>query len=332
MNGYIQTGIGIVVSVILFLIGYRQTIGARRERVGAANKAVYKALLRRLVLEDYSPNIEEINRLIAGKAQEFKVTPGDLHPNEQILNQVFGEIFDNDFIQNEKRADIERRLGGAYDQLSKGKQSLNEPTSDSSDRDRRRTLFTGLLGLLASLLGALTFLFLTMGRIFSPGQDIQTFRTLLPAFAVFITSFISVVSISLVRRVREAPEEPTSRTYAITDSASLEQEVALTLSGLGLAFQLEPQLRGYRPDFLAHVEGKRIVIDVKAWRYPPQLGIIARTARHLQEVLDANDADAAVIVTKKRLPVLGNIADAPRIQFVAIKELAAWIKSQRNSN
>ncbi len=43
--------LGIVVSVGLFLIGYRQTVGARKERVTNANQEVEKILVRRIVLE-----------------------------------------------------------------------------------------------------------------------------------------------------------------------------------------------------------------------------------------------------------------------------------------
>lgn len=60
MDGYIQTAIGVLVSVVFFVIGYRQTIGARKERAAAANRAVYKALLRRLVLESYSPKLGKV--------------------------------------------------------------------------------------------------------------------------------------------------------------------------------------------------------------------------------------------------------------------------------
>lgn len=37
MEAYFQTGLGILVSVFLFLIGYRQTIGIRRERIKNVN-------------------------------------------------------------------------------------------------------------------------------------------------------------------------------------------------------------------------------------------------------------------------------------------------------
>ena len=53
MEGYLQTGVGILVSLILFVIGYRQTIGAKKERSKNANISIIRTIMRRMVLEDY---------------------------------------------------------------------------------------------------------------------------------------------------------------------------------------------------------------------------------------------------------------------------------------
>ncbi|WP_076915310.1 MULTISPECIES: hypothetical protein [unclassified Pseudoalteromonas] len=52
MEGYLQTGVGILVSLILFVIGYRQTIGAKKERSKNANISIIRTIMRRMVLED----------------------------------------------------------------------------------------------------------------------------------------------------------------------------------------------------------------------------------------------------------------------------------------
>ncbi|EGL17257.1 MULTISPECIES: hypothetical protein [unclassified Paenibacillus] len=50
MEAYIQTFIGIAVSVLLSVIGYRQTIGAAKERQRNANKEIESLLLKRVLL------------------------------------------------------------------------------------------------------------------------------------------------------------------------------------------------------------------------------------------------------------------------------------------
>ncbi|MBL8388205.1 MAG: hypothetical protein JNK17_08335 [Hydrogenophaga sp.] len=331
VDGYIQTAIGVAVSVIFFLIGYRQTIGARKERVGSANRAVYKALLRRLVLEDYAPKLDDINRLIEGKAHEFQVSPGDLHPDEQVLNQVFAEIFDNDFIAPEKRSEIEVRVGSAFDQLNKGKQKLDESRLSSPDLEKRKTLLVGMLGLLASLMGALFSLVLIVGKDFPSTQDITAFRSLVPMIAVFAASLVSVVAISFVKRLREAPEELPSRVTAAAEGALLEHEVAALLAKLRIPFEIEPKIGLLRPDFVIKLGDKRIAIETKSWRSAPPLSLVARAARYLQEILREGAVDDAVLVTRARIPRYEGISGSDNIQIVAMRDLADWLKSQPRS-
>lgn len=331
MDGYIQTAIGVAVSVIFFLIGYRQTIGARKERVGSANRAVYKALLRRLVLEDYSPKIDDVNRLIEGKAHEFRVSPGDLHPDEQVLNQVFAEIFDNDFIAPEKRSEIEARVSSAFDQLNKGKQKLNEARLSSPDIEKRKTLLVVMLGVLASLMGALFSLVLIVGKDFPSTDDITAFRSLAPILAVFAASLVSVVAIAFVKRLREAPEELPSRVAAATEGALLEHEVATLLAKLEVPFEIEPKIGLLRPDFVINLGGKRVAIETKSWRSAPPLSVVARTVRYLQELLKHGSVDHAVLVTRARIPRHEAITGSDNIQIIAMKDFADWLKSQRRS-
>ena len=331
MDGYIQTAIGVFVSVVFFLIGYRQTIGARRERTASANRAIYKALLRRLVLEDYSPKLDDLNRLIEGKAQDFKVASGDLHSDEQILNRVFAEIFDNDFIAPEKRTEIEVRLSGALDQLARGKQKLNELRLVNPDREKRKLLLLAILGLLASLMGALVSLFLLGDRILQFDTSSNSVKSLLPVITVFAASLVSVVAISFVKRVRDSTDELSSRNTSAIEGAQLEHQVASTLAKLQTPFQIQPKVGLLRPDFAISIGGKRIAIEVKSWRSPPPMSIISRTARYMQEILRSGDADSAVVVTRGRLPTIEKLTGIENVHFVAVKDLEDWLRARNRS-
>lgn len=326
MSGYIQTAIGIFISIALFLIGYRQTIGARRERIGSANRAVYKSLLRRLVLEDYSPKIDDIHRLIDGKAREFKVGPGDLHASEPLLNQVFAEIFDNDFIAPVKRIEIEKRLAATLDQLAKGRQKTDETQLINFDQRKQRFLL--LLGILASFIGALVSLVLMNGGTslhYGAGPDLLSI--LFPVFSVFVTSLVSVIIISYFKKAREAPDEAQSRVNYVVESAQLEHQVAAILTKLRIPFQIEPKVGLLRPDFVAEIGGKRVAIEVKSWRTPPPLSIASRSARYMFEIVRNGDVSRALIVTRGKLPNLENIRDTENVEFLSIKDLEEWIRA-----
>lgn len=96
MEGYIQTGLGILVSLILFVIGYRQTIGAKKEQAKNANNSIVRIMMRRMVLEDYAPIYKDISRIIEGKTREFQVSSNDLFSEEQILISLYTVVFDSD--------------------------------------------------------------------------------------------------------------------------------------------------------------------------------------------------------------------------------------------
>ncbi|MFY3626013.1 hypothetical protein ACOTFH_05250 [Achromobacter xylosoxidans] len=254
MEGYIQTGIGVAFSVVFFLIGYRQTIGARNERIRSANRSIYKALLRRLVLEDYLPKVEEINRLIEGKAHEHRVTVGDLYPNEQVLNQVFAEVFDNDFIAPEKRLEIEARISQAFDELDSRRKSPGDPLAFSAGYQRQKRLAT-VLSILASLSGALVSLLLVLKR--DSGDEGPTdFEQFIPIGLVFVVSMVAVLAISIVKKAREAPNDAERATTQ--ERAQLSQEVSGILRLLGLEYEVVRDLGGrFRPDFLVQMGGGR---------------------------------------------------------------------------
>lgn len=98
MDGYLQTGIGIAVSILLFWLSYRQTIGAKKERTKNANKSLHRAVMRRMVLEDYTPKYKNISRVLEGKAREFNTSANDMLSEEQVLNSIYTEVFDSDLI------------------------------------------------------------------------------------------------------------------------------------------------------------------------------------------------------------------------------------------
>src|SRR5438874_4364877 len=165
MDVYVQTGLGILVSVVLFLFGYRQTIGARKERVRASNNSVHRALVRRMVLENYQPRFNDISRILEGKARDFQVSADDLYSEEQVLNQLFTEVFDNDLIAPSQRMEIERRLEDVFSELITRKDQIEKPAEQiaSTAKDQKDRL-TWVMGVATSMIGAVTALLLIVRK------------------------------------------------------------------------------------------------------------------------------------------------------------------------
>jgi hypothetical protein len=331
MDAYAQTALGIVVSIALFLIGYRQTIGAREERIRVANKAVHKALLRRLVLEDYEPEAKDISRVIEGKAHDFQLTSVDLVPEPQVLIQLYAEVFDNDFIAPAKRREIEKRLEGAIDAFLKDSEHQEDRPSYDVDSRGPRYRMIASLALAASALGTtVTLLYRgTEGKSFAPGECMPSIELLTMVLVVFVASLASVVAITLLKKARETPDEQMTKRSAILEGTAFEREVASILAKLGVPFWIEPESAGMRPDFMVELNGRRIAIEVRSWRTPPPMSFLARVIRYAEALLASHGVSEVMIVTRERLPYADKISKPERVSFVTLKELQRRLSERR---
>ena len=109
MDPILQTGIGVAVSILLFLVAYRQTVGAKKERIRSASFSLRRSLLRRVVLENYDPSPRDLERLIESKARESRLTPEDLLSAEELVTDVYAEVFESELIDPQRRSSIEGR-------------------------------------------------------------------------------------------------------------------------------------------------------------------------------------------------------------------------------
>ncbi len=71
-------GIGVVVSVVLAYLGYRQSIGVKRERAHMAERELVRTVLKRMLLEHYDPTLDELAHVIDAIGRERDVPPAYL--------------------------------------------------------------------------------------------------------------------------------------------------------------------------------------------------------------------------------------------------------------
>ena len=154
MNIFLQSGLGIAVSVILFIITYRHTIGAKKERVKTANEKITETVLRRLILEKYSPKKKDLKRIIEGKSRDFKVKPRDLLTEEQILISVYTKIFENDLITQEQREENLERLVDLFEEEKLDSKQEIEIALKSKDKKSKKYINSIIwIGLISSVIG-----------------------------------------------------------------------------------------------------------------------------------------------------------------------------------
>ena len=111
--------LGIFISIVLSLWGYRQIVSARRERIRAANSELEKVVIRRIVLESYQPTVDDLLRLIGGKAREHRIKRGDLLSETQLLEMVFAKITESDFMTQDRRNEVLERLSPVFAKIEK---------------------------------------------------------------------------------------------------------------------------------------------------------------------------------------------------------------------
>lgn len=326
MEGYIQTGIGILVSILLFLIliGYKQTIGAKKERVNSANIAVHKAILRRMFLEDYQPKLIDMSRLIKGKAREFRVNQIDLLSEEQILIQLFTEVFDNELISPNQRKEIEVKLNSSFEEL---KASTSIGAIPAFAKEKREYL-AGLMALLASMAGAIFALITT---IYEKGTTIFQLdkQFLLPAITSFLASLLFVSFIAYLKKSKENQTDISSR-QSLVEGATFENEIAELLTKLSIQFEVEPQFETpsgvkFKPDFLIMTNDRRIAIGSAAWSGQVPLSIFSKVRDSAKIMLDEKIVDNVLLVVKDKSSIPRMFSPVKDFEILTTKELQSYL-------
>ncbi|CAA9380751.1 MAG: hypothetical protein AVDCRST_MAG93-9155 [uncultured Chloroflexia bacterium] len=158
MGDYILGIAGIVLSVVLFLVGYRQTVGAKRERVNAANAEVERIIVRRIFSDSYTLRLTDVSRILEGKARDFRVRTSDLLTESQMLAVVYTRIMESDFIAEEQRGPILERIMPVVNESedASAKELRNmEVVPAPQGRIWITTALTAIMGVAASVLGTL---------------------------------------------------------------------------------------------------------------------------------------------------------------------------------
>lgn len=284
------SALGIIVSLILFVVTYRQTVGARRQRMIAANADLERILVRRLVLEAYVPRQSDIPRLIAGKAHEFSVRPQDLISELQLLNAVYVRITDSDLIPVDRREEVLQRIEPVLLRYEAG--SAGDTTVGSvivSDRGRWPVPF--VLAVLSTLGG-------TLVTVLATAEATLITEDFFAGFAV--TAGVSILLIGIVYslwRVRSSLEPVSSKAEELSRYAQFENKVGEIVRRYAIVEKAPGTGRDQGFDFLLGVGNRRIAVEAKVWTSLPPAVILAEVADRLRRAALAAGTAEAVIVT-----------------------------------
>jgi len=318
MDAYFTTGFGILFSILLFLLTYLQTIGAKRVRAKFANQDIHRSFMRKMIFEEYAPKFKDLTKIVEGKAREFRVSINDLLSEEQVLNALFTEVFDSDQISPSQRVEIENRLNKCLDRIEQesGGPGIIDFRQLLLEKKKKLINIFILVGA-ASLLGttsSFTYTFIE--------TKILNTELILSGVVVLVASVAALSAISLILINKEVVEQP-SRRVAQMVTSELENEVRKILEKQEIKYSISQRLGGTGPAFVLDIKGKKVVIDAKAWNNIVPLNQIRRTKDYLIELANTEGIDQVLLVTnEKAQPPLSQINN-DKISAITISELSS---------
>lgn len=323
MEGYFQTGVGILVSIILFLLGYRQTVGVKKERIRTANKEVEKILIRRVVNEKFNLSIIDIKRLLEGKARDFKVKIEELYSEEQILNAIFTRILETDFINQEQRDNIIAKLNPLIE-------GAEEYVDNSEALYFNKSIF-GISGtnnqfylpLTIALMSSVTGVFFTFILFLRNGSsDINL-------YVLFITFSISLIFIAFIVIFKNSKESQTAIPLS-SDSVALENALNFEKEVIGAVAKYKyevflPKNNKRNFDFSFKLNNKKVLIEIKTWRTSPPPSYLKRLLARFSEVVLIEGAAEGIIVVQKPIRLNNELLEENNVRIMTINEFKKYI-------
>jgi hypothetical protein len=307
----LQTALGAAVSVGLFLVGYRQTIGARRERAKAANIELERTLLKRVLLEGYDPAPADIARYIDAKAREHNVRSADLNSVTDILADVYGRVLDDDFIKPDQRSISLARLTSAIERSETWDKQEDDSLATPHDPDKRHETRLRLLAVLAGLLVS------TIGAAISllprASESASAFAAALGASLVGVTGVATFIRLRDTRADAERTLSPAER------GIRFEREVADLLDKAKI--QADMSAGDHGVDFVAEIGGRRVGIEVKTWSTHTPRTMARTSMRRLLATKERLALDDLVVVTPE-IPAWAREIESDGLQIVSGHDLA----------
>jgi hypothetical protein len=198
--------LGVVLTIVFFAVGYRQTIGARRERARAANKNISDTLLRRFTLElQFLAGPSEVNKILAGFAIDARVRISDIYSLGEIEALLLFRVVESDYISAEQRNDIIKRFEERFKQTPRSTSSREEPRNQNWLRSE---LWLAIASAATALVGTV-FGFLFTSKFngnFSTGALIAIFLSISGLIALTAAALILFVRLRENAASADEPE------------------------------------------------------------------------------------------------------------------------------
>lgn len=286
--------LGVLLTVIFFVIGYRQTIGADKERVITANRDILEILARRFTLEsDFSLTARDVENFVLGKAIENHLPRSELYSLDQLRVLLFTRVLCSDYISQRRRGGIIKRIEASF--------SVFAATPTPKKPDKGYDWAVSLLGLSSAILavvasGAINFLFDWTDKLSSPEG---TFLIGL------IFSIATAIALGLFVQFRERESAVTAEAQKRQAAENPEDQFVSLFQSFEIPFE-----RAREVDFIANLKGKQVAIEIKS--APLQSGRIKQMLSQIRSAMQLHGIKKGYII------VTGTLSQAIKDQLRAV--------------
>ena len=342
--------LGVALTIAFFVVGYRQTIGARRERARSANTQLLALLLQRIVLgEEMELDRSRIDKLILGFAVEYRVRFSDIHSVSQLEALLLLKILENPYLSNDQRSHSIERILACFQSPNQNRRSDIQgvdyfergvsqfPSRNAPEVSGWRTK-AGLEGTLAAAAGAaaavISGLSAIMIEFLAPGDfsEILPNNMDLSNLGVGIASglmLITLTSISLYaftrlrEKTRDTSEEKSSKSVAVEFEEDLVEFVREVL-------KIEIS-RNSAADFAYYLGGKFLVEakrDINRISRKSILSIVEK----LEKACNNLNYDGAFIVSLENPKEKIRRIESSNVRILSVNEFIDHLRSSKTSN
>lgn len=289
--------LSILVSVVTFIITYRQTIGARKERAKNAAAEVRKLLYRNLIVEGSFPTLENLERILSAKVYEHSIKSTDLPDAADFIDFTYGRIVEDELIKSDQKEKLVQKVLGTLGSQAETSVSTIEfktPIKKESWITIATAAFSIMIGLAVSMLVSAK---IQSSDLFDSKYIIITAFTILGAV-------LSIILAQSVLKSKAGYNEPASSpTRSLRqDYLSLENAVEKHLQAG--KYQISKDVRiskrnpNYRIDIQAVKAEKEYLIELAVFRkFVPSA--ILRRYKDLATVAKKNNKQAKLILITK---------------------------------
>lgn len=329
MDSNLLTVMGIVVSIVLFFVGYKQTIGAKKERILNCNLEIEKILIRRIIIEKYMPTVFDITRLIEGKARDYKIKENDLLLPSQILNSIYTHILETDFITQEQRNDIINLLTKVIDKIEENPKMEFEYTRIKNGQKKKNAyqfVQIATMGIVASIAGTIAVLLPRIKEFDSSYFDIRSLDTaiMVPLF----TSILLIFLITIFQKLKESQQKVTisNSSEALESAINFEKAVSKIIEKHFMSVK-PSESSDYGYDFLIEKNDKKVFVEVKSWNKPVPPGVISRVVNMINHTVVNQGGSEGILISKYPVDYDDKHLEGKNVKIMTLNQFERYIKT-----